>query len=80
MKCTHCAAEYSSETFAQLELAKKNGGRMTYGTETHEYRVCACGCHVLQTTRASVRPATSGATPSVIPIPMYAEASDGRRR
>jgi hypothetical protein len=78
MKCTHCAAEYTSETFAALALVQKNGGRMTYGSETHEYRVCVCGCHVLLVTHAR---------PSAVPRPvsqpsfhpMYAEANARRR-
>lgn len=77
MKCTHCAAEYTSETFAALSLVQKNGGRMTYGTEVHEYRVCKCGSHVLLVTRVAPvqRPASQ---PSF--VPMFAEAYDARRR
>lgn len=85
MRCTKCLKEYSRAEFDALPLVQKNGGRATYhGTFVHEYRVCPCGCHVLLVLRkTSSRPPASipsGATPSIVPIPMFAEGNHGRRR
>lgn len=79
LRCTHCNREYTREAYDELKLAKTNGGRVTYGSETHEYRICACGCHVLLVTRRSERPVSRPPSqPSF--VPMFAEAYDARRR
>ena len=74
MRCTHCHRTYTREAFDGLELVEKNGGRVVYGRETHEYRVCTCGSHVLL---VITRPASR---PSFHPMPVFAEMNHGRRR
>lgn len=72
MRCTNCEAEYTHDEFNKLAAIPKNGGRMTYGAEVHEYRVCKCGSHILFVV---ARRATSSH-----PVMAFAEAYDAKRR
>lgn len=75
--CTYCGKEYTTEALrARPLLSGEHGGIMVYGRETHEYRVCTCGCHVLIVIKRQT-PAPLPAQPAVA---LFAEASHDRRK
>lgn len=78
-ECAHCGTERTEVEVAALPLATKNGGTMRYGAETHEYRICPCGMHIL-TVRREVRPARPSSRPSFSPTPMMEATTHANRR